>query len=130
MDKLQIHQFNPEIYPRKIWVVKGGSLKQIIEMFVQTDGKELDLSDVGKYDAITCNVMMREKPHSFGELIWYTRISKMNTDTIAHESVHAAMDIFDDVHCDVDVNNQEPFAYLVGWIADCIDQVRKNKFKL
>lgn len=24
-------------------------------------------------------------------------------------------------------DNQEPFAYLVGWMADCIDKVKRNK---
>ena len=42
------------------------------------------------------------------------------TDIIAHESVHAAMDIYNYISASVDLSNQEPFAYLVGYIANCV----------
>lgn len=48
---------------------------------------------------------------------------------IAHESSHIAMNIFDYIGAKVDLANQETFSYLVGWVADCINQVRTGKFK-
>ena len=39
------------------------------------------------------------------------------------------MNIFDYIGAKVDLANQETFSYLVGWIADCINQVRTGKFK-
>lgn len=122
---MQIHEFNPEIYPRKIWVVKGGTSTQIKERFYGTNGEELDLDD--SCDAIVCNVMIEDGTKRLGELIWFPYVKNMTTDKIAHEAVHVAMDIFVDLGCRFDAFNQEPFAYLVGWIAKCIEEVKRFK---
>ncbi|MEG1838961.1 MAG: hypothetical protein RR220_06700 [Bacteroidaceae bacterium] len=52
-------------------------------------------------------------------------------NTIVHESVHIASCIFDDCSMTMGFSDgrDEHFAYLVGWAADCINQVRTNKFK-
>ena len=50
-----------------------------------------------------------------------------NLDWIAHESTHAALCIFGDIGARVSYEDQEPLAYLVGWIFGCIDTVRKFK---
>ena len=52
MSKLKVHEFHPQIYTRRLWVIKGGLLVDIKDMFCQRDGKELDLGDED-YDAIT-----------------------------------------------------------------------------
>lgn len=122
---MQIHEFNPEIYPKKIWVVKGGTSTQIKERFYGTDGEELDLDD--SCDALVCNVMIEDGTKRLGELIWFPTIKEMTINNIAHESTHAALDIFGFVGCKVHYDNQEPIAYLVGWVADCIDKVKRNK---
>lgn len=86
---MKIHEFDPVIYPRKLWVA------------VSTD--------------------------TFSD-----RFESKNAITIAniaHESSHIAMNIFDYIGAKVDLANQETFSYLVGWVADCINQVRTGKFK-
>lgn len=48
---------------------------------------------------------------------------------IAHEVVHCANWIFLDRRITPDLSNDEPYAYLVGWITKKIyQQVYKNKF--
>lgn len=32
-------------------------------------------------------------------------------------------------HINADIENEEPFAYAVGFIAECCDEVKKRKFK-
>lgn len=128
MSKTKVHEFHPQIYPRRLWVIKGGSLGDIKDMFSQRDGKELDVGDYD-YDALTYSVMLKDTK-KFGELIWFTDEKSIKQEkVIMHESAHAAMDIFRDIGAEVDIDNQEPFAYLAGWIADCIDQVKRDKFK-
>jgi len=39
------------------------------------------------------------------------------TETLAHECVHAAWRVLELVGVKSDVDNQEPLAYLTGWIA-------------
>lgn len=41
--------------------------------------------------------------------------------------VHVALDIFVFIGCKVHYDNQEPIAYLTGWVARCIDKVKRNK---
>ena len=89
---MKIHEFDPVIYPRKLWVA------------VSTD----TLSDI---------------------LVRYESKNAITIANIAHESSHIAMNIFDYIGAKVDLANQETFSYLVGWIADCINQVRTGKFK-
>lgn len=127
MSKLKVHEFHPQIYPRRLWVIKGGLLGDIKNMFSQRDGKELDVGDED-YDALTYSVMLKETK-KFGELIWFPDETSIEQEKVTHESAHAAMDMFRDIGADVDTDNQEPFAYLAGWIADCIDQVVQNRFK-
>lgn len=40
--------------------------------------------------------------------------------TIAHESVHVANYLYDIVGAEVDIRNDEPYAYLIGWIVEQI----------
>lgn len=55
--------------------------------------------------------------------------SHLSVGDIAHESVHVATELFSEIGAIHTPDNQEPFAYLVGWIADCIHQVITGKFK-
>lgn len=40
----------------------------------------------------------------------------IGASVMAHEATHAALCVFDFVHAEPDYENQEPFAYLVGYI--------------
>lgn len=45
---------------------------------------------------------------------------------VAHESFHAAMFILDHIGSGISAEYQEHGAYLAGWVANCIDRVRKG----
>lgn len=122
--KISIGQFDPGIYPRKIWVAKGGTIEQIQAKFTLPNGAPIRFDgDFGAY----VNTVMHHVTGKLGELIWYPQANLMPIDFIAHEASHAALDIFEDCNCIVDTRNQEPFAYLIGYIAKCIDQVKRNQ---
>ena len=128
MAKLKIHQFHPEIYPRYLYIVKGGTIEQIRNAFNGEDGEELiGVDDAYKHSkAAVWRVSFGENKH-LGVLVWI--IGKLELKDIAHESVHVAGQVFLD--CDVhwDGLNDEHFAYMAGWAADCINQVCTGKFK-
>ena len=46
--------------------------------------------------------------------------SGLDPGTIAHEAFHAAFDILDRAGVKPDAKNQEPFAYLLGWVVDAV----------
>lgn len=133
MSKIQLHQFNPIVYPRKLWIATGGTVKELGESFA-------DINDDTKYfderyfkDAIattTANLRMRSSG-DYGVLVWMPDRSKVNIETVAHEAVHAAIGILRDIHISVDYSDtdDEYLAYLVGFCAGCINQVRTGRFK-
>lgn len=47
--------------------------------------------------------------------------------TIAHEAVHIADYIFDTVGATHDINNPEPFTYLVAWVTNEVYKFIKSK---
>lgn len=128
MRKNQIHEFQLGIYPRTIWIAYKCDKDCIDSSFCNRDLTDVDFSQsVGnEYDARVCeNVMFRDDGR-YGILIIIN--NKLNTSKIAHESGHVTTEIFTDIGAYLDPNNQEPFMYLWGYIADCIDRVIKNKF--
>lgn len=131
IDKVMIHQFTPTIYPRKLWVMKGGSTKNIQDAFTEFDGEEINLAiETGKEpSAMTIKVIHKESKY-YGVLVWLCD-SKVGIGDVAHEAVHVASCIFDDLGMSMGFcgGRDEHFAYLVGFAADCINQVRTNKFK-
>ena len=41
-------------------------------------------------------------------------------NTIAHEAMHIVLDTFDKIDEVVSIHVQEPYAYYIGWICECI----------
>lgn len=125
----KIHEFHPCIYPRRIWVVKGFSQEQIQQSFSQRDGNEIKFGD-WEGNEPKCTVFPYVELKENGKYGILVAIStSLSVGDIAHESVHVAFEIFNDMGCFASHDNQEPYAYLVGWVAECINQVRIGKFK-
>ena len=121
--KIVIHEFDPCIYPRLLWVVKGGSLEEI--------RKTLEFGEVGEEEqsggALTISAYDNEKQRG-GFLIWFPKAGDIrHGDWIAHEAAHVALGIFDYIGAEAKASDSEPFSYLVGWVFKCVDEVRKYK---
>lgn len=117
-----IHEFDPKIYPRLLWVTYGCPTAVLKDVF---GDKARDMDESADAETVVCR---RLKPDvRGGVLIRFENKAAMTAKNIAHEAVHAALDIFDYVNARISSDNQEPFAYLVGWIADCCQQVRTGR---
>ena len=122
-NKTIIHEFDPCIYPRLLWVVKGDSLEGIRETLEFGELSEEDKSS----GAITLSAYDKENERG-GFLVWFPKAKDMSHgDWIAHEASHVALGIFDYIGAEAKASDSEPFAYLVGWVFKCIDTVRKFK---
>ena len=119
---MNIFEFNPQIYPRRLWVSVGASTEELQEKFGKEVIKE-DLDD--SYYAETYPIQQKE-PLLGGVLIRFQDLKAMAPENMAHEATHAAIEIFDYCDCRIDVENQEPFSYLMGWIVKCCDEVKSN----
>lgn len=122
--KHQIHEFDPKIYPRLVWVTVGSPASVLKDMF---EGGMEDMDD-SSY-AVVINTRRTKPDVRAGVLIRFCNKEAMTTGIIAHEASHAAMEILDYIGAEVDLKNQEYFSYLCGWIADCCQQVKSGKFK-
>ena len=121
---MSIFEFDPQIYPRKLWVSVGASTEELQERFGKEYIKDFDES----YYAETMAVQQKE-PLLGGVLVRFQDLKAMSPGNIAHEAAHAAIEIFDYCDCRITVDNQEPFSYLTGWIARCCDEVKNNLMK-
>lgn len=52
--------------------------------------------------------------------------SDISGSLIAHESVHIVNAVFEDIRANLDIINDEPQAYLTGWIFEQIENALKN----
>lgn len=120
MSKAIIHQFDPQIYPRLLWVVigekKGAAISDRFD-YIQDMDETTDADVIEAYDKIS---------KKGGILIRFeSKKAARSYSIVAHEASHAAMEIFRYVDAECDTENQEPFAYLVGWIAGCIKEAMR-----
>lgn len=125
MSNFKIYEFHPQIYPRRLWVAVGGTFGDVKERFTAMNGEELEEAEYSL--ATTYMVQTKSNEHYLGHLIWFLSAKDMTTKNITHEASHASMDLFGQLGCEIHYDNQEPFSYLVGWVADCIDKVKRNK---
>lgn len=117
----RIYEFDPEIYPRKLWVAVGVPYAVIKDMFEDVEPMADDT------DAQVDHTRRIKPDVKGGLLIRFENRKAMTAANITHESTHAALEIFHYVDAYPDPKNQEPFAYLCGWIAKCIDKIKTHK---
>ena len=104
--------------------------EDIINNFLTSDGKEITeehLSTKPTTSAYTFRAIdKRNKYATFVVRILNTYgKTKLERDTdlintIAHEAMHIVLDTFDKIGEIVSVHVQEPYAYYIGWICECI----------
>ena len=118
---VKIHQFDPQIYPRLIWVVIGEKKAAPLSYRFES------INDIDASVAACVNKTYDRINNNGGVLIRFAaRKYVRDASIVCHEAAHAALDIFDYTGCIISPDNQEPFCYLVGWIARCIAEAAKS----
>lgn len=122
-----IREFNLDIYPRTLWVTYDATPKELSELFpTDSDGNVINwLPEIPGYGA---EMEVFSKPgEKGGVLIRFENWEAMTPGHIAHEAVHAADDIYYFIGAHPDILNNEPYAYLVGYITDCCEKAKYIK---
>lgn len=115
----EIYVFNPEIYPRMLWVAVGVSEKELNHNFV--NAQPMGYDSKGEVQKV-----IRRIGRKIGYLVQYRCTEEMDIEAIAHEANHVASNIFDDIGAGRDKGqNKEPFAYLCGWVSKCIEEAKQ-----
>ena len=111
-----VYQFDLKIYPRMLWVALESSPEEIQTKF----GLEMPESYF-KGGATTTSLITHTESGYNGILI-FSGESSLNKNHTAHESFHAALEIAKSIGMNFSFEDQEPMAYLVGFVAECIEQ--------
>ena len=112
------YEFNPVLYPISLMVAWGRDDK-----WSSDDCDDIEL----KGDAATTYFCKHKPTENMCVLIgFYDKRVMADYGTVSHESFHAAMFMLDYVGSGISVDYQEHAAYLAGWVANCINRVRKG----
>jgi hypothetical protein len=104
------------------------TIEQINKSYCTVDHEDLIDTDAAGYTAYTEAFLCDKKTNKPCILVRYMQHPKYAKDkklelinTAAHEALHACMDIYSKIGEDVYKNDSnELFAYLIGWITECI----------
>lgn len=125
MKKSIIHEFDPVIYPVKIWIAITDDLNEVSEIFMDYDTKEGISPKFNDKLQAFIQPVARMSDGKIGFLSVFRSMKYCDTKTIAHEATHVARFIWD--YLGETITGTEADAYLVGWIAECIEIAKKYK---
>lgn len=129
-----LRKYNPQIYPRKLWVATAENVQYLIDTFTffsTTDLKKIndntakELANPNSSDRLVAAVypVMHNKTTEFGALVIIFDVNELTTEYISHEAVHVADYMCDELGIYTDsLSNNEHYAYLVGWVAGKISE--------
>lgn len=132
----KIFEYDPVIYPMRLYVAINPPFEKVdkIFYFLDNDGEVVD--DARKeyenhWTAIATTFMVAHKKDGWkGCLVVIWKKSQCGAGICAHEATH----VYDWLDNEIGLNcqefsNDEPKAYMVQWIANCIERVLRNKVK-
>ena len=125
MDKI-VYEFDPKIYPRSLFVMKGCDPKDVTDRFTTRDDSEFEIEiEEGSEPSMSTLSMVKFKDTGkYGELVVVWIDDKdVDMSMISHEAFHVSMNILSELGIKFHADNQEPIAYMVGWCARCISDV-------
>lgn len=125
MPNPMIHEFNPVIYPYRVWVIIDRTPAVIQEQFDGYDRSPIKnlVDDTKNLEAFAMPGSYKESSN-YGVIIYFRSKKSMTYELVAHESSHAAKYLFD--HIGADIKEHEPFEYVIGWIAGCCEKAKKH----
>ena len=125
MGKMIIHEFRPDVYPRKLWVCLNASSEELLSTFdfiPHSNG----LSYAIENNKASTSSVVKKDGGFMGVLVFSSNRRLLDIEVISHESVHVSDYFFEELGmCSQSFSEQnEPYAYLVGWAAKCINEAR------
>ena len=117
MKKKGYYEYDPVIYPRKVWVHIGTNFKELASEIFEG---ELIFDDK-TCDGAVFEEVIRKSDDKYGILATFPSSKKMTMEVCSHEASH----ICDAIEKAIGMEHGgEASAYLLGWIASCINKAR------
>lgn len=131
--KNNIKEYDPQIYSRKLWLATENDINYILstfDLFSAADTSKVNdnpsktLNDMVDDVTIACVIPVERKSDGMlGALLILYNTEECGTSTIAHESVHVADYICDELGIYTgSLSDNEHYAYLVGWVAGKVSE--------
>lgn len=132
--KGRIYEFNPVIYPTRLWIAILPDFKDVEkEFYFLDDDGEIVYNAREEFDshvnAIATTFAVKHKESGWmGSLVVVWRKRQCTTGIYAHEATH----VYDWLDKEIglgcqDYGHDEPKAYYVQWVANCIEDVIKGR---
>ena len=129
------------MYPLELVVVNGSvTLEQLRKQYCEIDGAEIEDFDRCKYNAVTFKGIRKSDEHRVvivwlqnPEDVYYPKgTPKLEKEQnyisiIAHEAAHVALTTYNTIGEGICTVDQEPFAYYMQWIVECIYKTTSKK---
>ena len=123
-----LKEFNCEIYPRKLWVAT--SWEEVKDRF-SVYHAYYAFEKHNDADGTVYPHIERKSTRKRGVLIVFNFEERIGgseiVNIIAHESLHAANAIFNELGIEYELTHDEHAAYMVGWIAKCCWKVLQKE---
>lgn len=120
MKKKGYYKYDPVIYPRRLCVAIGMSQEDANKCFEGRNGEVLAV-DFSYYDAMTYDNVREKVDKKFCLFVNFASKDSMRMGVCCHEASHVCDAIEDAIGME---HGGEPSAYLIGWIASCINKAR------
>jgi len=120
MKKRGYYKYDPVIYPRLLCVGIGLSQEDANKCFLGNNGKFLEVDFRGS-DAMTFGNVQEKAFNKLCSFVNFANKAAMTMNVCCHEASHVCDDIEKVIGME---HGGEPSAYLLGWIASCINKAR------
>ena len=116
MKKKGYFEYKNGIYPQRLWVHIGKGLPELIDACFDGCNPPND-----GYVGVAYDKAIRKSDDRYGILVSFKSTKVMTMSVCCHEASHAC----DAIENGIDMEHGgEPSAYLIGWIASCINKAR------
>lgn len=116
-----IHRYQMGIYPRTLWITFDATPEELNMQFPTGDTNNKPFVALDKWvDARVDTVC--DITNNGGLLLRFEGIKSARMGVVAHEADHVADEVYNYIGAVPDINNNEPHAYLVGWVAACVEE--------
>lgn len=110
-------EYDPVIYPRKLWVHIGYDLKELAPKAFYN----VVIDENKDYRGVEYGEVVRKSDDKYGILVSFPKRKDMTMDICVHEASHVCDDLEKATGLE---HGGESSAYLIGWIASCINNAR------
>lgn len=115
-----LQEFDLVIYPVNLVVAIGDMEKEINANYKPW---EEEYNYIGSYNCPASTYRVRnKKTNDHACLIWFPHIEDVNAPYMAHESSHVAMEVFKYIGAKANLDDQEPFCYLLDAITRLLNK--------